>query len=286
MTEYVRNAWYGWLDYTDQGKLAALLLAALLFLWLGAKAAGHRQRGLLVYSTVMTACCICPVTAAALMWYQTKFYDYHWVWSLVPVTVVIAWGLTLVLAEQWKDFRLAAWRGGLPVTLLLAAILLLCGSMGRQVAEGKKERQDRRQAAAVLEQVSGLVPEGGICLWAPRKVMEYAREVDPAIRLFYGRNLWEASLNAYAYDRYPQEMEDIYVWMEWAVWGVVEMEDSRQGTGQITGEECTLAARGAGVNCILLPEAATGEVADRLSELFGGTVMQLEGYYLLTNTAE
>ena len=34
MRELLRNAWLGWQNYTDDGKLAALLLAALLFLWL------------------------------------------------------------------------------------------------------------------------------------------------------------------------------------------------------------------------------------------------------------
>lgn len=294
MTEFIRNAWHGWIEYTDHGKLAALLLAALLFLWLGARAIQGRQRELLVYTTVMTVCCICPVTAAALMWYQTRFYDYQWVWSLVPGTIVTAWGLTVFLAGQWKEFRLSAWKSGLPVSLLLLVVLLLCGSMGRKVAEGSMEEGERQKAAEVLAQVSGQFPEGEICLWAPRKVMEYAREVDPSIRLFYGRNLWDESLNAYAYDVYPQEMEDIYVWMERAVWGVVEMEDSPQEekSGEktvedspVTGEECTLAARSAGVNCILLPKGATEEVAEKLSEVFGGNIVKLDEYYLLKNTS-
>ena len=32
MTELMRKAWLGWEEYTDHGKLAALLLASLLFL--------------------------------------------------------------------------------------------------------------------------------------------------------------------------------------------------------------------------------------------------------------
>lgn len=328
MTEYLGHAWQGWLGYTDHGKLAALLLAALLFLWLGRKSLQGQRRELLVYSTVMTVCCICPVTAAGLMLYQTRFYDYQWVWSLVPGTIVIAWGMTLFLSRQWQEFRLTEWKKGLPVTCLLLAITLLCGSMGGEVAGTDPEKQDRQQAAEVLAQVTGQFPEGEICLWAPRKVMEYTRETDPGIRLFYGRNLWDQSLNAYAYDVYQKDMEAIYVWMERAVWGVVNMEATpgdgagepgygagkdaagesgygigKEGTGEtgdeagkredgkekeeadqdeITGEACVLAAREAGVNCILLPQAASSEVAHRLSELFGGSITQVEGYYLLT----
>lgn len=310
MTEYLGHAWQGWLGYTDHGKLAALLLAALLFLWLGRKSLQGQRRELLVYSTVMTACCICPVTAAGLMLYQTRFYDYQWVWSLVPGTIVIAWGMTLFLSRQWQEFRLTEWKKALPVTCLLLAITLLCGSMGGEVTGTDPEKQDRQQAAEVLAQVAGQFPEGEICLWAPRKIMEYTRETDPGIRLFYGRNLWDQSLNAYAYDVYQKDMEAIYVWMERAVWGVVNMEvtpgeeeTGKPGDGavteetrkredgkekeeadrdEITGEACVLAAREAGVNCILLPQAASSEVAHRLSELFGGSITQVEGYYLLT----
>ena len=98
MRELLRNAWLGWQNYTDDGKLAALLLAALLFLWLRNKKVS--QKGFLSYAVLMTACCIFPVTAVLLMLYQTKFYDYQWIWSLVPVTPVIAWGITEFLTEE------------------------------------------------------------------------------------------------------------------------------------------------------------------------------------------
>ena len=76
------DAWLGWKSFISNGKLAALLLAALIFLWYNRK---QVERKLLVYTSVMAVCCILPVTAVVLMGYQTKFYDYEWIWSLVPL---------------------------------------------------------------------------------------------------------------------------------------------------------------------------------------------------------
>ena len=42
MTELMKNAWLGWLDFTTGGKLAALFLAALVYLWLTGKWKEHR----------------------------------------------------------------------------------------------------------------------------------------------------------------------------------------------------------------------------------------------------
>ena len=56
MTELLRNAWMGWQDYTEDGKLVALLLAVLLFLWLTGK--GKKQGTLVLYSSLAVFCCI------------------------------------------------------------------------------------------------------------------------------------------------------------------------------------------------------------------------------------
>jgi hypothetical protein len=100
MTELLRNASLGWADYKGSGKLAILLLAALMYLWFAGK--WRKQKALVLYTTVAAVCCILPVTAALLMLYQTKFYDYQWIWSIVPLTAVTAYGATLFLEQQWR----------------------------------------------------------------------------------------------------------------------------------------------------------------------------------------
>ena len=72
-----------------QGKLFAVLLLLLLlcFLW---KLGEGKQKDLFSYGGIAAAACIFPLTAVLLMLWQTKFYDYEFVWTIVPLTALIA----------------------------------------------------------------------------------------------------------------------------------------------------------------------------------------------------
>ena len=75
MWELMGNAWRGWLEFTSNGKLCALFLASLVFLWVYYKRA--EQKNVLIYGAMMTGFCIVPATAAVLMVYQTKFFHHR-----------------------------------------------------------------------------------------------------------------------------------------------------------------------------------------------------------------
>ena len=45
-----------------------------------------------------------PVTAVGLMLYQTKFYDYEWVWSIVPLTAMTGFAVTVFVTDILKEF--------------------------------------------------------------------------------------------------------------------------------------------------------------------------------------
>jgi len=274
MTEFlqnVQNAWQGWESYIERGRLAALLLAVLLFLWYGRK--WVEQKSLLIYTSVMTACCIFPVTAALLMNYQTKFYDYIWIWSLVPAMAVTAYGGTVFLEERWEGFKASGWRGGIPAVLLLLAAVLLSGGLGRQAWDWKAQRAERQQAYAVLGQLLEAVPEGEICLWAPREVMEYAREMDGRIRLPYGRDMWDASLKGYSYDVYGEELTALCRWMERA-----------EDTAAV--KDCVQQAQAVGVNCVLLPEDTGMNTVREMEKALHINARLLEDYWIFYGRAD
>lgn len=273
MEELLRNAWLGWQDYRYYGKMAALLLASLLFLGFSKK--WRRQGALFLYTTAMTVCCVLPVTAILLMLYQTKFYDYEWIWSMVPLTAVTAYGITVFLAQYWTGFKAAQWRRGVPVTALLLTAILLSGGLGRQA--GTADKAERQSAYAVLEQVLELCPGSDICLWAPQEIMEYAREADSRIRLPYGRNMWDISLNAYSYDIYDERVILMYQWMEQVREnGQTDMEEE-----SVTLEDSVGNALELGVNCILLPGDVESEAVQRMEKALGTKAQQVEDYYLL-----
>ena len=300
MTELLHNAWSGWADYMDDGKLAAVLLAVVLYLWFCEKERRHRP--LLLYTTVMTVCCILPLTAALLMLYQTKFYNYEWIWSLVPLTAVAAYGITLFLVRLWKTEQKEKRKGFIPVTILTAAVILFCGSMGAQVWDRAEEREERQQAVAVLSRISALYPGENLCLWGPKEIMEYAREKNPSVILPYGRNMWDHYLDGYAYDTYGEELILMEQWMaqvrrggegdltvrtaKQAQAGAETAEntgvsDTGEETQQVVGlEECVQTALAQGVNCILLPGGARPNVVQRMEKTLGMRGVEIEHYWV------
>lgn len=281
MWQMIERAWSGWVRYTDDGKLAALAIAAIIYLLLVIKFKGPKGR-LLIYAGIMTVVCICPVTAVILMKYQTEFYDYQWIWSMVPVTAIIALGGTVFVSEQCKSGK--GWRVffyNVVVTLASVAMLFLCGGLGEGNVDAVQAESDRAHAENILAQVRQQCGEEA-CLWAPADILEYAR-LDGKTELLYGRNMWDIALNAYSYDTYNEEEKELYQWMEhlddWAIEISVEEVEEYVQRGFVAGAEC-----------ILLPT----EMSDWLAEPESETVLLeclraheerevtvLEGYYLL-----
>ncbi len=277
MGELIRSAWLGWQGFISDGKVMALFLAALLFLLMRP---GKTVKGPFVsYAAVMAACCTAPFTAALLMLYQTGFYGYEWVWSLVPVTAVTAYGFAEFMAEYWKELKVSLWKKGLPAALLLLGVLLLCGGLGKTVWSRGEEAREREHAQALLRELKARCGDGELCLWAPENVMEYAREFDGGIQLVYGRNMWELSLNAYTYDTYDPSVTELYHWMRQSDLEIPDGNGNEEGMA--AARRCAQTAQGRGVNCILLPENASGDKVAVLEETLGVSAERLEGCYLL-----
>lgn len=264
----LQSAWLGWRSYINDGKLMAPALASLLYLWIGRKRGG---RPFVLYGLVMTVCCILPVTAAGLMVYQTGFYNYEQIWSFVPVTAVTAYGFTVVLAECWTDFKPAHWRKGVPVAAFLLAAALFSSSLGVQAWDMEGEKREREQADAALGQLLEMCPEEGICLWAPREIVEYAREGHAAIRLVYGRDMWNSSLVGYTYDTYDENKVRLYQWMEM---------NPKERTPQMNRLAATLALE-EGVNCVLLPGDTALEVVRNMGTNLGADIRLIGNYFFL-----
>lgn len=294
MAEFLRNAWTGWFRVTDGAKIMALFLAALLYLWVSYRQ--EKQRQLLHYGTAAAICCIVPVTAAALMLYQTRFYDYEWIWSIVPVTVITAYAGTRVLSEYWQGFRREAWRKGLPVTVGLLAAAFLCNVSGGAGVDRKAERAQRAEAESILaivrEEGGTEAPEAApagkrsVCMWAPRQVMEYVRRLDSSIILPYGRNMWDGALGAYSYDTYPKDVENMYQWMcvveETCTENDFDLTDimtEKMEEQELSTRECMDAAKKAGVDLLILPENTNQSLLDEVMNVTGVRPRKDSGYY-------
>lgn len=272
MGEYLWNAWSGWLEFTDGGKLVVLFLAAALYLTLGRKLRGPQGR-LVFYGSIAAVLCIFPMTAAGLMQYQTLFYDYPWIWGYVPLTAVIALGGTMFLTEQCES-----WRGIVKNTILVllgVGLLVLCGGLGRGGADTEAAVREQDQVRDVLETVKESCG-GECCLWAPREILEYSRSLDAGVCLLYGRNMWDAALDAYSYDVYNKETGELYEWME-------HLRDYEKETSEAEVRTHVGQAFAMGADCILLPKAEANFQKDiaELAKEGEVEVIELEGYYLL-----
>lgn len=267
MAELIKNAWQGWRLFSYNGKLAAALLVSLLFLWVYYKRV--KQKEFLIYTTASTLLCILPVTAVLLERYQTLIYDYKWIWSFVPMTAMVSFAATLFAAEFREEWSGGSRKRQAAAVIFLAAALVLCGGMGAKPWDGYGKQAERRQAEALLKTAQERLQGTQMRLLAPRAVLEYARAYDGGLELLYGRDMWEPELNAYCYDTYPEEFQDLYRWMEAADW-----DEPASAT------RCLETAIAAEVNCILVPVDRAGETIGYFEEILGVRAEKLEGYYL------
>lgn len=268
MQELIRNGISGWFAYTDAGKYAVLFLGVLLCYWYrkaGAGATdepkGHLWR-LMTYAFIMAAAVIFPLTAVLLMKYQTKFYDYKWLWSVVPVTLIIAYGA----AGTYLEVCRCRLKGNVLKQAGLAAVglavIFLCGNLNVGSCEGADTAMDKVRTAKILDKLVESGDTDTICMWAPKEILAHVRGLNGQIQLLYGRNMWDVALNAYAYDVYDQETIALYEWME----GLTEGNPT-----EFTKEEWTVAcvaletALNKGVNCIVIPTLSTVEVTEEIS---------------------
>ncbi len=216
MRELLLNAVNGLGSYFRSNHMVVLALGVLLYSLASEKPFPPMEKRLLRLTAVLSALVLFPVSGACLMLYQTRFYSYPWIWSLVPVTLCIAWGGVRLLWEHTGQRRRdgkAGLRLAAGVGVLLVLFLLL-GNLGRirTVSEEEEAGGSRaRQVAAYLQEVPGAQET---LLWGPHTVLEAVRQQNGEIRVLYGRNMWEPEAAAYAYDSYTPEEQRLFDWME------------------------------------------------------------------------
>ena len=270
MWEMIRHAWEGWVGINLSGKYMALVILLLVYLWIGKVGYTIReeQKRILLYAIVLVPLCICPLTAALLMGYQTRFYDYPWIWSMVPVTALIAMGGTVLLIRMRRDERLPrVWQQGL-LAAVLVALLWLSGGLGSQEQQLSREKADYRATQLIVAELQR--DNNALCIWAPTTVQGYVRIIDPQIQVPYGRNMWDTSLNAYFYDTYDEDSMMLY-----------EAMDCAQNTAHFTDVEVMDLAIGKGVTHMVLPGYVAYEDVWNISQGLGAEIMQLQGYYVI-----
>lgn len=264
MAELFKRVQEGYTQYITYGKYLVLVFAALLYLWNQTK---EKTKPLLLYGICSLFLVIFAPTAMALVKYQTYYYDYPWLFGLVPVTVLIAWGVVCFLLECRKKAAedKSGKRIGILSVVLLLGILFLCGNMTGSVNGKKKTANEAEQALQSTEEILSLVHEkaanaDNICIWGPKTALEYMRAIDPTVTLLYGRTMWEPSLGGYTYDTYSEEQTALYQWME-------ELVQNAENAGTAEAADAYFkTAFSWGVTSIVLPENVSTKLTSQLEK--------------------
>lgn len=269
---YFTKAADGIARYGTVQRLLILFFAILMFAWLSEKKEiAEKQNRLLVYSLLMSVVLLIPVTAMAVMIYQTAYYDYEWSWSMVPVTAVTAYGIVLVLSQKMSQKKRVL------MTAIIVCILCLSSNLGRLQKVPEEELLIRMEVDGVLDAVYEVADSRETILWGPSELMQTARRRDGNIRLIYGRDMWDEKAGAYDYEAYSSELTQAYLWMEEAMnqyelaadshepINLLSVLDEQNGWNEETGKHVEQAVE-AGVNTIILPTLLGDYIEESMKE--------------------
>lgn len=289
MTAFWNGMQSGYQQYTWGGQYLGLFFVILLFLWLtGKNKMAQKEKYLLHYGAGMTALILFPPTAWILTKYQTPFYAYSHLFLLLPMTVVLAWGLTEVwehamayTEKQAESRKFVVKHKKLcecAAALACALLLMLSGTVAfaaRPTAKTEGSMKIPRETQEVLHILEEAGPEDELLL-APDEILEYARSYSGKFRLLYGRNMWNGALNAYTYDTYSDTLQEIHGWLN----SLQDVTGTSATGGNMNAEEALQAIRESGCTILVLSRQKYEE------PVFSRALKDADCFKLMEETAE
>lgn len=222
--EYLQLTVDGFKQLISEYKLLAPVIGILLYVpvcW--KKIKNTKEKYFLTYAAGMLVLLLFPVTAVVFLVYQTRFYDYQWVWSFVPLTGILAWGAVTIVCNEnaglcgnAEKHRNNGNESLLRLCGIVAAVLLifLCGNQGVLRQETTEEAKLQNAGRQILQYMEDNRGTEEYLIWGPAGVMQYIRSHSGEVKLLYGKDMWDAKAGAYDYEAYTAEETACYNWME------------------------------------------------------------------------
>ena len=272
LREYWNGAVSGFSDFIADDKYLALIVGIMIYGYVCRERYKNReQRVFGLYGAATIILLMFPVTGMFFLIYQTRFYDYGWVWSMVPLTAILAGGIvelvfvqlrpeTMIGGEMLREKRIFFAR---TCALLAAfAVLFMLGNQGRLQQVSEEEIQTRRISKEILLYMEEQALLEDTILWGPKDIMQYMRSHNGEVRLFYGRDMWDAKAGAYDYETYEDAEIACYNWIEMVSSALniylLEVEQAPEEVhAALASEEFLQEAVARGVNGIILPTGIT-----------------------------
>ena len=144
---------------------------------------------LLVLACVTSLVCICPLTAYVLMEVFPVLSDYHLLWHVVPMSVVVCAALSLILDRLWKD-QVQRWCFVTGIFLLL----FFAGEFAYTSADAWNDDATflGREEVRAYDLILGDMKKQGkdsASLWGPYKLMSDSRVYNADFRPIYGKDI-------------------------------------------------------------------------------------------------
>lgn len=282
LLQYFERTVKGLETFFSLDKTVVILLVVLLVLWLGEKKEHNEENNrLLVYTAGVSFLLLFPFTAVFAVIYQSAFYDYEWVWSMVPVVAVIGYGGVLLYESgiQEKKGKLLWW-------LALLMLLFFCGNQGQLKTATDAEKQNDIWTEGIIAVAETVSKETEPILWGPQNIMQEVRRKTGEIVLIYGKDMWDLKAGAYDYEAYPQEWIQAYEWMD-AI-NVLAAETGEQADATLYEKyeiedslpEVFTTMLNSGVNVIVLPESIATNLEEMILQELKKTEKSIQKEYV------
>lgn len=224
LMEYWNLTLSGFTHWMSVYKYLPLIIGILIYGYIFRERYKSRmQREFWLYGLISMTLFIIPVTGLFFLIYQTRFYDYGWGWSMVPLTAILAVGVVEIVFEQLTPGMEIAGQelkekmvipARVCALLAAAAVLFMLGNQGRLQRVSEEGLQVRQESEEILQYMEEQRLLQDTVLWGPKDVLQYLRSHNGEVTLFYGRDMWDAKAGAYDYDIYDEVEIGCYNWIE------------------------------------------------------------------------
>lgn len=179
-----------------------------------------------LYAAVTTLLISVPFTAAALRIFQTVFFQYEYLWALVPIIPVIAAALANLLVNS-ANIKAAPFKKILFIicAVALAGIIFVLGNKpaGSDKTDPIAKNKDYQKSIPVMEYLEAESlnhVNQELCILAPEGLTEYVHIYGSHVVTLFGKDLWDGYLTPYNYTLYSDDIMTLHNWSNlWDVYG-------------------------------------------------------------------
>ncbi len=204
--------------------LYVALLAGLVFFKIKGKDVSKLFKNAFLSVIVALVILIIPVSASLVRVIVGVYYDSQDIWNIIPLIPLGAFMCALLIGEL-ADSKESLNKGTLLiVSVLLAAAVLICGTLGREYSGSATSPEKASEAERhIAEYVcNDLMGETQGALFASDEITAYVHSCSGNVATLYGRDMWDGRLTKNRFGTYTDEVRELHEDMKEVIRGEYE----------------------------------------------------------------